>query len=94
MQPLTQALPGALAELLRDVPISHGKVEFAWRAAVGATVGRATSARLDGRLMIVEPVDEQWAREITRSSAVILTRLQTLLGRDVVTQIQVRTPRG
>ena len=94
MRPLTQALPGALAELLRDVPNSNGKVDFAWQAAVGATVGRVTSVRLDGQILIVEPVDEAWAREITRSSPVILTRLQTLLGREVVTHIQIRTPRA
>lgn len=92
MRPLTQALPGALAELLRDVPLSDGKVSFAWRAAVGGAVERVTAVRLDGRVLIVEPVDKAWGREITLSSAVILTRLQTLLGKDAVTRILVRDP--
>src|SRR5436853_550124 len=35
MRRLTQGLPGALEALLRDVPLSNGKVEFAWKAAVG-----------------------------------------------------------
>ena len=92
MRPLTKALPGALTELLRDVPISNGKVSFAWRAAVGAALERVTSVRLDGHVLIVEPVDQTWAREITRSSPVILTRLQTLLGKETVTRILVREP--
>jgi predicted nucleic acid-binding Zn ribbon protein len=90
MRPLTQALPGALASLLRDVPTSNGKVDFAWKAAVGTAVARVTSVRLEGRVLIVEVPDQSWAREITRSTPVILARLQTLLGRDSVIQIQIR----
>ena len=40
MRPLSHAVPGGLAELLRDTPLSQGKVDFAWKAAVGpAMVG-------------------------------------------------------
>ena len=92
MQPLTQALPGALAELLREVPTSEGKVNFAWRAAVGPAVERVSKVRLENHVLIVEPVNATWAREITRSSPVILTRLQTLLGTETVTRILVREP--
>jgi hypothetical protein len=92
MRPLTHALPGAVAELLREVPVSSGKVEFAWRVAVGAIVGRVTSVQLDGRTLLVVAADRHWAREITRSSGVILTRMQTLLGQDAVNHIVVREP--
>ena len=90
MRPLTQALPGAVTELLRGVPISDGKVSFAWRVAVGTLVERVTSVRLESRTLLVHAADHNWAREIARSSPVILTRLQTLLGREVVTRIEVR----
>jgi hypothetical protein len=90
MRPLTQALPGALAALLRDVPTSNGKVDFAWKAAVGTAVERVTAVRLENRVIIVEVRDQNWAREIARSTPVILARLQTLLGRDSVTEIQIR----
>ena len=53
MRPLTHALPGALAQLLRDTPLSDGKVGFAWRAAVGPAVERATK---------VEWVVDLWPR--------------------------------
>jgi Dna[CI] antecedent, DciA len=90
MRPLTHALPGAIADLLRDVPVSTGKVDFAWRVAVGTLVERVTSVRLDGRILLVVPVDQRWAREITRSSGMILGRLQALLGHDTVDSIVVR----
>ena len=90
MRPLTHALPGALAALLRDVPNSNGKVDFAWKAAVGAAVERVTSVRLENRVLIVEVPDQNWDREIARSAPVILARLQTLLGQEAVIEIQIR----
>ena len=93
MRPLIHALPGALADLLRDVPMSAGKVQFAWSAAVGTALERTTTVRLEGSRLIVEAASAQWAREIRRSSGVILPRLQTLLGPGAVTRLEVRTPR-
>ena len=90
MRPLAQALPGALAELLRDAPLSDGKVAFARKAAVGPAFDRATVVKLDGTVLIVEVTTAQWAREIKRSIGVILPRLRTLLGSDTVTEIRVR----
>ncbi len=76
--------------LLRDVPLSDGKVGFAWRAAVGPAVERATRVKLDQRVLIVETTSPQWSREIHRSSSVILKRLQDFLGTDAVDRIEVR----
>lgn len=90
MRPLTHAMPGALAELLREAPLSQGKVNFAWQAAVGAGLARVSSARLEGRVIVVEAVDQRWAREIARASDVIMIRLKTLLGADTVDQLLVR----
>jgi hypothetical protein len=92
MKPLHTAVPGALADLLRSTPLSPGKVEFAWKAAVGVTVQRATSVRLEGDVLLVDTTSLQWAREVMRSSPVILRRLGTLLGADTVATIQVRPP--
>lgn len=90
MRPLTSALPGALAELLRDAPLSPGKVSFAWRAAVGPALERETSVRLEAGTLIVDAASHQWAREVRRSSSIILNRLQTLLGAHAVVSISVR----
>ena len=92
MRPIVHAVPGALVELLRGAPLSPGKVGFAWRAAVGPAVDRVTAVKLDGRVLVVEASGPQWTREVTRSADLILTRLQTLLGKDTITSITVRTP--
>jgi predicted nucleic acid-binding Zn ribbon protein len=94
MQSLGQALPRVLVELLRDAPLSPGKVTFAWRAAVGPALERVTSARLEGRAVVVEADNQQWAREVSRSAGVILTRLETLLGTEAVGSIQVQVKKN
>jgi hypothetical protein len=88
--PLTSALPGALAALLRDAPLSPGKVSFAWRAAVGSALERETSVRLIDGTLVVDAASRLWAREVTRSSPIILRRLQSLLGSETVVAISVR----
>jgi Dna[CI] antecedent DciA-like protein len=90
MRPLSQAVPGAVADLLRSAPLSDGKVAFAWKVAVGPAMERATEIKLEGTVLIVEPANAQWGREIKRSTGVILSRLATLLGRDTVTDIKLR----
>jgi predicted nucleic acid-binding Zn ribbon protein len=85
-------MPGALVEMLRHAPLSQGKVGFAWRAAVGTAVEKVTSVHLEGRVLLVDAASKAWAREVTRSSPVILKRLQTLLGQDTLTSIFVREP--
>jgi predicted nucleic acid-binding Zn ribbon protein len=90
MKALSHIIPSALLTLLRDAPLSSGKVGFAWRAAVGPAVERATHVRLDQCVLIVETSSPQWSREIMRSSPVILQRLQDFLGADSVERIEVR----
>lgn len=90
MQPISCAVPGALAELLRSAPLSAGKVEFAWKAAVGPALQRATAVRLEAGRLLVDATTAQWARAVSRSSHIILPRLQSLLGKDVVQHIDVR----
>ena len=90
MRPLQHAIPGALLALLRDIPLSDGKVGFAWRAAVGPAVQRATHVKLEGKVLLVDTTSAEWTREVSRSSPVILRRLQELLGADAVASIEVR----
>jgi len=91
MRPLTHALPGALRLLLHDLPLSNGKVDFAWTAAVGPALARATAVKLEDGVLIVEATSAQWAREVTRSTPLILKRLQSLLGDESITSITIRT---
>ncbi len=89
MIPLSSGLPGALAELLRGSPNSDGKVTFAWKAAVGPAIARVTHVKLEHSVLLVETAGGPWSREVMRSSPIILKRLQSLLGVDAVTRIEV-----
>ena len=89
MLPLAHMVPAVLAELLRPTPLSDGKVEFAWRTVVGPAIERATRVKLERGVLVVETTSTQWAREVRRSSAIILRRLQNFLGTDTVTSISV-----
>ena len=89
MKPISQAVPGAITELLRQAPLSPGKVEFAWQAAVGPALQRVTTVRLEEGTLLVNAATRQWAREVSRSVHLILPRMRTLLGHDVVAGIRV-----
>jgi predicted nucleic acid-binding Zn ribbon protein len=91
MKRLTHAVPGALMELLRGTPLSDGKVTFAWNAAVGPALERVTTVKLERGVLIIDAASAQWSREIQRSSGVILARLQSLLGKDTVRKLEVRS---
>ena len=91
MNPIGAVVPGAIVALLRDAPLSAGKVTFAWNAAVGPAVQRATSVHLENGVLLVDAASPQWAREVSRSTPIILRRLQPLLGEDTVVSITVRT---
>ena len=81
-------IPGVLAEVIRKAPLCPEKVEFAWRAAVGAGVDRVTTVRLDDSgVLHVKAADAHWAREVKRSSRLILKRLEGLLGAGVVKKL-------
>jgi hypothetical protein len=94
MKPLGSIVPGALAALLRSAPISPAQIEFAWRVAVGPAIGRATSVRLEGTTLLVEAESPEWTREVSRSSSLVLARLQTLVGAERIATIRVRQGHG
>jgi predicted nucleic acid-binding Zn ribbon protein len=85
-----RVIPAVLGEIIRKAPLCPEKVAFAWRSSVGAAVARATTVRLDpDGVLHVTAVDAQWGREVKRSSRLILPRLASLLGPDVVKKIKV-----
>jgi predicted nucleic acid-binding Zn ribbon protein len=90
MQAIGQVLPRALAEIVRQAPLSAGKVDFAWRSAVGTAMARASAVRLEDGILLVETQTPQWATAIRRSSSIILRRLQGLLGEETVREIRLR----
>jgi predicted nucleic acid-binding Zn ribbon protein len=90
MQPLQQFLPAAVAEIVRRAPMSPDKVAFAWQAAVGPAIARATVIAIaDGGLLDVRVSSEAWRKELKRSAPVILDRLENLLGPGVVVRLKI-----
>ena len=90
MQPISRAIPGVIAAIVRAAPLSPAKVAFAWRTAVGVAISRSTDVHLEARTLIVDATGPQWTEEVRRSAGVILPRLQQLLGPGVIAEIRVR----
>ena len=90
MDSLHALVPRALTELFRQGPLSQGKLDVAWRLAVGDALSRVSTVRLqpDGSIEI-QAADQRWRRELRRSSDMITARLKTLLG-DAVTELRVK----
>jgi hypothetical protein len=88
MIPVQSAIPDVLAEVLRKAPLTPEKVSFAWRAAVGPAVARVSSVRLgESGTLHVTVTEAHWAPAISKSSALILRKLATLLGPEIVTRL-------
>ncbi len=81
-------IPAVLSDVIRKAPFCPEKVAFAWRAAVGPAVERMTTVRLDQHGVLHVTAEPHWAREVKRSSKLILTRLAVLLGDDVVKKLR------
>lgn len=91
MESIKHTMPRALAELVRTAPLSPGKVDFAWRLAVGPGVQRMTSVRLEDGLLLVDAASRAWSDAVSNSSRMILARLRSLLGEQAISRIEVRT---
>ncbi len=84
-------MPRALTELFRVGPLSQGKLEVAWRVAVGDALSRVSTVRLQADGVVeVFPADQRWHRELKRSSSMILSRLNGLLGTQSVTRLVMK----
>ena len=91
MDSLHTVLPRALLDLFQQGPMSQGKLETAWRVAVGDAISRVTTVHLqpDGSIE-VRAADQRWHRELKRSSHVILSKLNALLGAQAISTLRVK----
>ena len=90
MDAIQSVVVRVLPELFRNGPMSQAKLEVAWRIAVGDTLCRVSRVRLQPEGCVEVCVsDQRWHRELKRSSAMIHTRLTSLLGPDAVKRIIV-----
>jgi len=95
MIPVKQLTPSVVTELLRRQPLSPAKVAFAWQTAAGPALARAATAELreDG-VILVRATSAAWAKEVERSRALLLTRLQEMLGPEVARRLAVGMKKG
>jgi hypothetical protein len=90
VEPLSATIPSVVRSLLRSGPMSPGKMQAAWRLAVGMAIDRATRvALLEDATLEVAAAELMWRREVRRSQGLILSRLQELLGSAAVRKIKV-----
>jgi Dna[CI] antecedent, DciA len=87
--PVHRFMPDALATVLRNAPLTPDKIAFAWRASVGPGVDKATTIELRGSVLYVRTRDAAWQREVERSIGIVRSRMEALLGKGVVGDIQV-----
>ena len=90
MLPLQGFATTVVAEVIRRQPLTPAKTAFAWSVAVGPAIARATTVELRDRTLHVTPRDARWAKEVDRAAATILSRVQVLLGADIVTGLRVQ----
>jgi predicted nucleic acid-binding Zn ribbon protein len=84
MHPVHDSITGMLADILKAQPASQAKLDFAWRAAAGPAMARATRVEMDARGTVrVFAPDPNWRREVRRSLPELLGRLAGLLGESV-----------
>ena len=81
---------GVLADVVRRQPPSPARTTFAWQLAVGPALARVTSVEMEGTALRVRSTDERWLKEIDRARAIILPKVQHLLGQETVTKISIR----
>jgi hypothetical protein len=84
-------MPRVLTALFKRGPMSQGKLEVAWRASVGDALSRVSTVRLqeDGSVE-VQAADQRWRKELRRSTPMILSRLNALLGAGAVKRISIK----
>jgi len=89
VQPVQSFAPAVLAAVIRRQPASPARTAFAWSIAAGPAMARAASVDARDGVLVITPKDARWSREIERSSATILARVQLLLGPDEVTSLRI-----
>ncbi len=90
MIPLQSFSSGVIAEIVRRQPASKERTNFAWQLAVGQGIARATTVELTDGVLRVRALDQRWIREIERARAVVMQKMQQILGTDQVTRIETR----
>src|SRR4029453_3423276 len=89
MEALNFTAQHALRVLLEGQPTSPEKVAFAFRMVAGASLARAAEPNRRDGVLIVRAKTDAWRRELRHARPILTTRLQALVGADVVKKIVI-----
>jgi len=89
MEALNSSAQQALRMLLEGQPTSSAKVAFAWRMVAGASLARAADPNWTDGVLIVRAKTDAWRRELRHARPILTSRLQALVGADVVKKIVI-----
>ena len=89
MDALNSTAQQALRILLEGQPTSPAKVAFAWRMVAGASLARASEPEWKDGVLVVRARTDAWRRELRHARPILTTRLQALVGADVVEKIVI-----
>lgn len=95
MVSLQRVWPAAVSVVLKQGPLTAGKLRFAWRAAVGPALDRVSQVELGPDQTLIATVDDpRWRTEIARSKELIRARLAALIGPEAIRTITIRATQG
>ena len=89
MHALKSTAQHALRLLLEGQPTSPAKVAFAWRMVAGAALGRAAEPDWRDGVLVLRAKTDAWRRELRHARPLLTSRLQSLVGPDVVKKIVI-----
>jgi hypothetical protein len=89
MDALNSTAQRALRVLLDGQPTSPAKVAFAWRMVAGPAMARAAEPEWRDGVLVVRAKTDVWRRELRHARPILTTRLQALVGVDVVKRIVI-----
>jgi predicted nucleic acid-binding Zn ribbon protein len=93
VESIQDLLHPVVAGLLRQAPFSEEKLACAWRMTVGTDLARVSLVHAGhGGVLTVSVDDRRWQPELERSRAMILARLQAVLGPDVARTLRFAAP--
>ena len=89
MHALNSTAQQALRILLEGQPASPAKVAFAWRMVAGAALARAAEPEWRDGVLVVRAKTDAWRRELRHARPILMSRLQALVGADVVRKLVI-----
>ena len=89
MERLDRTAVRAVRTLIAPQPVTEAKVAFAWAIAAGPALARAATVSWSDGTLSVEASTEAWRRELARAKPMLIERIASVLGPDVVQAITI-----